>query len=71
MAEIEYRIDYAITRRGPGDEDFKEIGFGSTVGAATVNAAVYDVESDIQNRLWETSGDMPDPSAVDEEASGG
>ena len=63
-----FRIDYQIGYRGPGDDDFREIGFGSTCGAATVNAALYDVESDIQHRMWETSGDMPDPSAVDEMA---
>lgn len=63
----EYRIDYTILHQGPDDDDFKEIGFGSTCGAATVNAAAYDVDSDIQNRQWETSGDMPDPRAVDEE----
>jgi hypothetical protein len=68
VSDVEYRIDYTISRRGPGDDDFKEIGFGGSCGAATVNAAAYDVKSDIQNRNWETSGDMPDPSAVDEEA---
>jgi hypothetical protein len=64
-----FRIDYQIAYQGPDDEDFHEIGFGSTCGAATVNAALYDVESDIQNRMWETRGDMPDPSAVDEMAT--
>ena len=28
--ETEYRIDFTITRRQPGDDDFAEIGFGSS-----------------------------------------
>jgi hypothetical protein len=63
----EYRIDYTIKYQGPDDEDFTEIGFGTSGEAATVNAALYAVESDIQNRQWETSVGMPDPKAVDEE----
>lgn len=70
MAEGEYRIDYTISYQGPDDEDFREIGFGSSGDAATVNAAAYAVESDIQNRQWETTRDMPDPSAVDEQEAG-
>jgi hypothetical protein len=66
MAEGEYRIDYSIKYQGPDDDDFREIGFGSSGGSATPDAAAYVVESDIANRQWETTGDMPDPSAVDE-----
>jgi hypothetical protein len=61
-----FRIDYTIAYRGPEDDDFREIGFGSTAGAATVDAAAYEMESNIQRREWETDGDMPDPSAVKE-----
>jgi hypothetical protein len=66
----EYRIDYTISYQGPDDEEFREIGFGSSGEAVTVNAASYAVESDIQNRQWETSAGMPDPRAVDEEEAG-
>jgi hypothetical protein len=59
-----YRIDFTITRREPGDEDFTEIGFGSTSGSTTVGAASYEMESVIQNRLWETEGDMPNAAEV-------
>jgi hypothetical protein len=69
-AEPLFRIDYTITYRGPDDDDFREIGFGSTGGWATVDAAAYEMESNIQRREWETSGDMPDPSAVREMEAG-
>ncbi len=60
----EFRIDYAITRRRDGEGDFTEIGFGSTPASSTVDGALYTVQSTVQNRQWETSGDMPDPDAV-------
>jgi hypothetical protein len=60
----EYRIDYTITRRQPDDEDFAEIGFGSSGAWETVGAAEYAMASDIDNYQWETSGDMPDPQEI-------
>lgn len=62
----EFRIDYTIHRRRSGENDFVEIGFGSTPAEGSVDAALYFAESAIQNREWETSGDMPDPSEADE-----
>lgn len=61
----DYRIDFTITRRQDGDEDFAEIGFGSSGAWSTVNQAAYDVESAVQNRVWETSKGMPDPASID------
>ena len=61
----EYQIDYTITRRDDGGEDFTEIGFGSSGAWERVDAALYAVESDVQNRQWETSPGMPDPASVD------
>lgn len=60
----EYRIDYTITRRQVGDEDFAEVGFGSSGAWENINAASYAMESDIQNRQWETSEGMPDPDSL-------
>ena len=57
----EFRIEYTIQRMDEGDEDFVDIGFGSSGGWSTINAASYAVESDIQNRSWETEPHMPDP----------
>jgi hypothetical protein len=62
----EYRIDYSIQRREDGDDDFTEVGFGSTCAVSTVNGAVYEVESSVQNRMWETSPEMPDPSSLED-----
>lgn len=59
-----FRINYAIERQDAGG-DFIEIGFGASSTSSSVNSAVYDVQSQIQNREWETSDDMPDPSEVD------
>lgn len=62
--ETEYRIEYAIQRRLPGQDDFTEIGFGSSSGAPDLDAALYAIESDVGNGIWETEGDMPDPDDV-------
>jgi hypothetical protein len=62
----EYRIDYTITRRKPGEDDFTEIGFGASGAWTTIAAALHDMDSFIQNRQWETSDGMPDPDSIDE-----
>lgn len=59
----QFRIDYTITRRRNGEDDFTEIGFGSGSGG-TVDAALYHAQSDVQNRLWETAEGMPEPAEV-------
>ena len=62
----EYRIDYTITRRQDGDEDFTEIGFGSSGAWENIDAASYAMESDIQNRQWETKPGQPDPGSLED-----
>ncbi|MEU1761200.1 hypothetical protein [Micromonospora sp. NPDC005652] len=62
---VEYRINYTIEHRKPGKDEFAEIGFGSSGAWGDVNAAVYEVESQVQNRQWETEPGQPDPSEVD------
>lgn len=61
----EYRIEYQITRRLPGEDDFAEIGFGSSGAWSDVNQCAHTLESDIQNRQWETEAGQPDPDEVD------
>ena len=61
----EYRIEFSITRRVGDEDDFTEIGFGSSGAWERIDAALYAAESAIQRREWETTGDMPDPSTVD------
>lgn len=61
----EFRITYTIERRAGDGGDFTEIGFGSSSAAGSVDSAAYDVQAQIENRVWETTGDMPEPEQVD------
>lgn len=54
----EFEIRYTILRNEV------EIGFGAATWSS-VDGALYAVESDIQNRNWETEPGMPDPKEVD------
>lgn len=64
MSETSYRIEFTIQRRTEGDEDYTEIGFGSSSGSGGVDAALYEVQSIVQNRQWETGPGMPNPAEV-------
>jgi hypothetical protein len=57
----EFRIEYTIQRSDDDSGEFYDIGFGSSGGWSDIDAALYAVDSDVQNRMWETEGDMPDP----------
>lgn len=63
----DYRIEYQIQRRREGDEDFTDIGFGSSGGWDDVEAALYAMSSDVQNLMWETGPGMPAPREVEAE----
>jgi hypothetical protein len=60
----EYRVEYVIQRRQDGDDDFTEIGFGSSGAWASVVQAGYMVETALQFGEWETLPGMPDPAEV-------
>lgn len=60
----EYRIEYTITRRRPGNDDFTEIGFGSTHADDDIEVALYEVQSDVQNFQWETAPGHPYPDEI-------
>jgi hypothetical protein len=64
----EFRIEYSIQQAANEDEKFVEIGFGSSGSWSTVNSALYAVDSQVQNRQWETEPGMPDPDEVDTHA---
>lgn len=64
--QVEYRIEYTIQRRVEPEEDFSDIGFGSSGAWSTVDQAEHMMGSAIANREWETEPGMPDPSEVDE-----
>jgi hypothetical protein len=56
---VAYDITYTIRRDG------EEIGFGASGYWENVDAALYAIDSDIQNRRWETSPGMPDPEEAE------
>ena len=60
----EYRIEYSIQRREVGEDDFTEIGFGSSGAEADLDACTYDIGSDVTHGQWETEGSHPDPEDV-------
>ena len=60
--ECEYRIEYTITRAPTDSDEWEEIGFGSSSSWSDVDSALYAIQSDIQNRSWETEPGMPDPN---------
>ncbi len=64
MSEILYRIEFSIQRRKESDEDFTEIGFGSSCGDSTIAGALYEVQSVVDNWQWETQPGMPDPDEI-------
>lgn len=64
--ETEYDIIWTIRRRQPGEEDFSDIGFGASSAWETPEQCGHTVLSDIQNYMWETEGDMPDPHEIRE-----
>ncbi|KAB2808332.1 hypothetical protein F9L07_22720 [Pimelobacter simplex] len=62
----EYRIEFQIQRRDDADDedDFTEIGFGSSGGCGSLDDAVYAIESDLGNGQWETEPGQPDPDEI-------
>lgn len=60
----EYRIEYSIQRRTDDDDDFVEIGFGSSGAHDDMDAAAYALESMVTRGEWETEPGMPDPDDI-------
>jgi hypothetical protein len=60
----EYRIEYTI-QAADGDDDWVDVGFGSSGKWDDVGSALYDIQSAIQNRQWETEPGMPDPKELE------
>lgn len=60
----EYRIEYSIQRRLPDEDDFTEIGFGSSGAHDDLDGCTYAIDSEVSNGQWETEGDHPDPDDV-------
>lgn len=61
----EFRIEYSIQRAKSEDDDFQEVGFGSSGSWDDIDSALYAIDSSIQRREWEITGNMPDPDSVE------
>jgi hypothetical protein len=71
MTETEYRIEYSIQRCRPDqDDDFVEIGFGSSGGWSHLDQAMHMASSAVDCGEWETLDGMPDPASVLAEIQG-
>ena len=62
----DYDITYSI-RQAHEDGGYVEIGFGASGHWPSIDAALYAVQSDIQNKQWETEPGMPDPGDDEED----
>ena len=60
----EYRIEYVIQRALTEDNDFEEIGFGSSGAWDDLDQCAHILSSDIQNDSWETEAGQPDPDDI-------
>ena len=62
----EYRIEFAIQRRRATDDedDFTEIGFGSSGAWGSLDACAHMLVSAVQNGEWEKEAGMPSPDDV-------
>jgi hypothetical protein len=58
---VEYRVEFSITRRLDDEDDFTEVGFGTSGAWESIEAAEYAAGSYIANRQWETTEGMPEP----------
>lgn len=57
-----YRITFTIEGRGPDDDDFTDVGFGSSGSWPTIKAALNDLDAIIEHGQWETGAGMPEPA---------
>lgn len=51
----EYRIEYSIQRCRESDDDFVEIGFGSSGAWSDLDQCAHILSSAVQNGKWETA----------------
>ena len=64
----QFRVEFTLMRKRAGEDDYTEIGFGSSGGSGTVDHAMHLAQSAVQNREWETTDGQPDPRSVDDAA---
>jgi len=62
--QTDFRITFSIQRQRPQDDDFVEVGFGSSGCWDDVDSALHDLESIIQRGEWETEPGQPAPDEL-------
>lgn len=65
----EYRIEFSIQRQRDGEDDFTEIGFGSSGSWGDPAMCAHMIESAVTHQEWETSPGMPDPESIRDEVA--
>lgn len=63
-AGTEYRIEFSVQWRRVEDDDFVEVGFGSSGSWDDLGACAHMVNTIVQGREWETTATMPAPGDV-------
>ncbi len=63
-AGTEYRIEFSVQRRRVEDDDFVEIGFGSSGSWDDLGVCSHMVNTIVQGREWQTTGTMPAPGDI-------
>lgn len=56
MGEVEYRIEFSVQRCQPGEDDFTEIGFGSSGTWSDIDTCAHMLTSAVQRQEWEEAG---------------
>jgi hypothetical protein len=69
-SQPEYRIEFTIQRCTPGEEDFTDIGFGSSGAESSIDQCAHMLSSALQNGEWETEAGMPEPGEVMDQQRG-
>lgn len=55
------RIDYSIMAQLEDGGDFEEVGFGGTSECASLAECAHEINSNLQNDIWESTGEHVDP----------
>lgn len=67
---VDYRIEFSIQRRADGEDDFTEVGFGSSGSWGTLDQCTHMIGSAVTHGEWETTQGMPDPGDLLAKAGG-
>lgn len=60
-----YRVEFSVQQCEDGEDDFTEIGFGSSGSWDDLEAAAHMTHTMLQTQDWETAPGMPEPRHAD------